>query len=563
MKNKVKQLLSLILVMAVMLSVFPFEAFASMGLTAYVTTYGNEITLYGDTLPDSAVTMKLTRTSDNNVRYTNEIRSGSSGFYKIMFDVDPGEYKLLVGAIGLTVEKNVKVTDINAGTVTVRVEGLKDNLLKETRVDIEEGHTTYIAAIKKALDKENVNYEPKDQDIINGIGPELEGLNSSKSWQWMVNGGGGMYLPTDLVSEYDNIVLVVGDLWNPTITELNISPGTELEKGTAFTVKLEQYNVDEFNDIYKTPVSGQTVKFGSRTAVTDERGEALFSADTTGTFSVSCEPIMPQGSDYTLIRPAALTVTVKEPGSGDDNYVYLSVDTLTIGGGYEVRKKPVEWQRGDTAYSVLVRGLGESNVRARDTNMGVYVEALRINGKWEGEFDHGPDSGWMINVDGYYIPVSAGYYRVEPGDEVNWRYTTNLGKDLGAAMYRGDALTGINVEDIKNDTLRKLIEDIINKGLTDSQIRLVAQSAINEVLKGIDYDKLGDRASQQLLSDLKLTMNALLQLTDDVKVLDNVIVDMTVAMGSLIQKSADKDAEVKSVLDLINQILKLVFVKNI
>lgn len=557
MKNRMKQLLAVLLILAMILPVLPLEAFASNGLTAYVTTYGNEITLYGETLPGSAVTLKLTRTSDDNIVYTNEVKSDGEGSYKLMFDVEPGEYKLLVGAIGLTVEKNVKVTDINAGTAAVRVEGLKNTLLKETRVDIEAGHTTYIETIKKALDKGNVNYEPKDQDIINGIGPGLEGLNSSNSWQWIVNGGGSMTLPTDLVSEYDSIVMIPGDLWNPTITEMNVSPGTDMEKGTNFTVKLEQYNVDEFGDTYKTPVSSQTVRFGDKSAVTDEKGEALFTADSIGEFALSCEPVMQDGAGYVLIRPAQLAVSVREQGSMPDNYVYLSVDTLTIGGGYEVKDKPVEWQRGDTAYSVLVRGLGEENIRSSSkTDMGIYVEAIKINGKWEGEFDHGHDSGWMINVNGYYIHISAGYYRVEAGDKVNWRYTTNLGKDLGAPMNRDDAASGIKTDDIKNDKLRELIEDIINRSFTDSQIRQAAEKAIGEALKNTDYDKLDAKASKELLSDLKLTADALLELTEDVKVLDNVLCDITEAMGRLAEKSEDIEMETRAVADIINKALK-------
>ncbi|GEM_PF-3306962 len=563
MKNKAKQVLAVLLVLAMILPVLPFEAFASNGLTAYATTYGNEVTLYGDTLPNSTVTMKLTRISDNNIRYTNEIKSVGNGSYKLMFNVEPGEYKLLVGAIGLTVEKTVKVMDVNAGTATVRVEGLKNTLLKETRVDIEAGHTTYIDAIKKALDTAGVNYVPKNESSINGIGPELEGLSSSKGWQWMVNGGGGLTLPTDLIAEHDSLVLVVGDLWNPTITELNVSPGTELTKGSTFTVKLEQYNVDEFKDVYKTPVAGQTIKFDSKTAVTNSIGEALFTADRAGTFNISSEPVAPEGTDYVLIRPAQLSVTVKEAGIPQESNVYLSVDTLTIGGSYEVRNLPVKWERGDTVYSILVRGLGEESVRASEkTSMGVYVEAIKVNGKWEAEFDQGRGSGWMINVNGRYIPISAGYYRVEPGDEVNWRYTTNLGADLGADTL-GEVkppLTIVDVRNIKNEYLRVLLEGIVEKDLTDVQIKQAAQEAIRKVLNSTDYAKTDEKASQQLIEDLNNTMRALTELTGDVKVLDGVFADVIFSVGKLIDR-AGKSNEASNIKDLVSAI-NYVMVKN-
>ncbi|WP_165279979.1 S-layer homology domain-containing protein [Paenibacillus protaetiae] len=50
----------------------------------------------------------------------------------------------------------------------------------------------------------------------------------------------------------------------------------------------------------------------------------------------------------------------------------------------------------------------------------------------DGEFDHGTGSGWMYNVNGDYPGFGASLYELEDGDTVQWRYTTNLGTDLGA-----------------------------------------------------------------------------------------------------------------------------------
>ena len=57
----------------------------------------------------------------------------------------------------------------------------------------------------------------------------------------------------------------------------------------------------------------------------------------------------------------------------------------------------------------------------------VYVES--IDG--DGEFDHGPGSGWMYNVDGDYLQYGADKHLLEGGENIEWRYTTNLGEDLG------------------------------------------------------------------------------------------------------------------------------------
>lgn len=48
------------------------------------------------------------------------------------------------------------------------------------------------------------------------------------------------------------------------------------------------------------------------------------------------------------------------------------------------------------------------------------------------EFDHGAESGWMYKVNGAFPGKGAGSYEVQPGDTIEWLYTLDLGKDLGA-----------------------------------------------------------------------------------------------------------------------------------
>ncbi len=47
------------------------------------------------------------------------------------------------------------------------------------------------------------------------------------------------------------------------------------------------------------------------------------------------------------------------------------------------------------------------------------------------EFDFGDLSGWMYCVNGQYADVGAGEYKLKDGDAVEWRYTRELGKDIG------------------------------------------------------------------------------------------------------------------------------------
>lgn len=50
------------------------------------------------------------------------------------------------------------------------------------------------------------------------------------------------------------------------------------------------------------------------------------------------------------------------------------------------------------------------------------------------EFDRGQGSGWMFRVNGIFPDRGAGVVPLYAGDRVEWLYTTNLGKDLGANL---------------------------------------------------------------------------------------------------------------------------------
>lgn len=83
-----------------------------------------------------------------------------------------------------------------------------------------------------------------------------------------------------------------------------------------------------------------------------------------------------------------------------------------------------ELSEGDTVADVLLR-LARANrisVDARGAGPLFYVEG--IAGLYE--FDEGPGSGWIYLVNGVEILKSAGTYRLEPGDRVEWHYVSEV-----------------------------------------------------------------------------------------------------------------------------------------
>jgi prenyltransferase beta subunit len=133
----------------------------------------------------------------------------------------------------------------------------------------------------------------------------------------------------------------------------------------------------------------------------------------------------------------AFTLSViQTPGGGTNplptSHVTLSVDKLTINKGYVVTETSVELKSGDSAWSVLKRELDRLGITYEtewsDEFGSVYVESIA----GDGEFDHGTGSGWMYNVNGCYPGYGSDKYTLTNGESVQWRYTTDLGEDIGA-----------------------------------------------------------------------------------------------------------------------------------
>lgn len=90
----------------------------------------------------------------------------------------------------------------------------------------------------------------------------------------------------------------------------------------------------------------------------------------------------------------------------------------------------VELQEGDSVFDILKRIAAQKQIPLEYSGIGgaVYIEGI----KNLYEFDHGPLSGWMFKLNGEFSQKSAGTVKVKDGDVIEWVYTKDLGKDVGA-----------------------------------------------------------------------------------------------------------------------------------
>lgn len=105
--------------------------------------------------------------------------------------------------------------------------------------------------------------------------------------------------------------------------------------------------------------------------------------------------------------------------------------------GWILYKSTVEFEDGDTVFDILKRVTKAAKIQMESkwTPMynSYYIEG--INQLYE--FDCGDQSGWMYSVNGWYPNYGCSSYKVKDGDKIEWRYTCDLGSDVGD-KYMGD-----------------------------------------------------------------------------------------------------------------------------
>ena len=91
----------------------------------------------------------------------------------------------------------------------------------------------------------------------------------------------------------------------------------------------------------------------------------------------------------------------------------------------------VTFYEGESVYDVLQRACKENGIHLESswtpTYNSAYIEG--IHNLYE--FDCGELSGWMYRVNGWYPNYGCSRYQLADGEKIEWRYTCDLGKDIG------------------------------------------------------------------------------------------------------------------------------------
>ena len=128
----------------------------------------------------------------------------------------------------------------------------------------------------------------------------------------------------------------------------------------------------------------------------------------TCTFSIECSTIL---NNLDMLDPDKLEMV---PSDG----VILSAQTVTF---YE----------GESVYDVLKRVCRDNGIHMEASWTAIYNSAYVEGLHNLYEFDCGELSGWMYRVNGWYPNYGCSRYQLQQGDTVQWRYTCDLGSDIG------------------------------------------------------------------------------------------------------------------------------------
>lgn len=170
-----------------------------------------------------------------------------------------------------------------------------------------------------------------------------------------------------------------------------VSDGTATEK--------DQYQTDPVPEGKPMPVEPEN----------QEKGKAI-----TVTFSIECSTIL---NNLSQLDPEKLE--------------------MVPSGGTILAKTSVSCYEGESVFDVLQQVCRDNGIHMESEFTPIYNSAYIEGIHNLYEFDCGALSGWMYRVNGWYPNYGCSRYVLEDGDIVEWRYTCDLGNDVGGGYAVG------------------------------------------------------------------------------------------------------------------------------
>ncbi len=150
------------------------------------------------------------------------------------------------------------------------------------------------------------------------------------------------------------------------------------------------------------------------------------------------QPVEPEDQDVDKGKTYTCTFSI-ECSTILNNLNQLDPDKLEMvpSGGVILKKTTVTFYEGESVFDVLQRICKEKGIHLESSWTPIYNSAYIEGIHNLYEFDCGELSGWMYRVNGWYPNYGSSRYQLKDGDTVEWRFTCDLGNDIGGGYAVG------------------------------------------------------------------------------------------------------------------------------
>ena len=150
------------------------------------------------------------------------------------------------------------------------------------------------------------------------------------------------------------------------------------------------------------------------------------------------KPVEPENQDVNKGKTYTCTFSI-ECSTILNNLSMLDPNKLETvpSGGVILGRTTVTFYEGESVFDVLQRVCKEKGIHMEASWTPIYNSAYVEGIHNLYEFDCGALSGWMYKVNGWYPNYGSSRYQLQNGDVVEWRFTCDLGNDIGGGYAVG------------------------------------------------------------------------------------------------------------------------------
>ncbi|MBR5266339.1 MAG: DUF4430 domain-containing protein [Clostridia bacterium] len=212
---------------------------------------------------------------------------------------------------------------------------------------------------------------------------------------------------------------------------------TEAEKPTEMTEKITTAETEAQAPTEETPTEAPTempTESPTETTTAAEEKATQATMDKYLTDPVpegKPKPVEPQDvtigtNKYTCTISISCSTILDNMDFCDENKKSLVPDD-----GWLLKPVSVTFYEGESVFNILMRTCKQQGIHMEYMNTPIYNSAY-IEGIGNlYEFDVGELSGWMYSVNGWFPNYGCSRYQLKDGDNIEWKYTCDLGNDVG------------------------------------------------------------------------------------------------------------------------------------